>query len=207
MYVDWGPPHLSLVVCYILHLIIPLPCKTWYYKKCNTYTNLVLDVIRTLGTSNQTILQPPKYFLIVNRSGYANNSVTKDRYSILMDTTVMFGPLRFSLRATIDYHGPSVHSGHYTASFLHSIATATKLRLSLKLLITKTPLPHMLYFINWLIMSFELEQGGGSLITPSLCWMPLVVFIGFTNCLERFWDGERVWDGFRKDFLLHCTVP
>ena len=33
-----------------------------------------------------------------------------------MDTTVRPGPLKFSLRATIDHHGPSVHSGHYTAS-------------------------------------------------------------------------------------------
>ena len=35
---------------------------------------------------------------------------------IPMDTTVRLGPLKFSLRATIDRHGPSIHSGHYTAS-------------------------------------------------------------------------------------------
>ena len=33
-----------------------------------------------------------------------------------MDTTVRLGPLKFSLQATIDHHGPSIHSGHYTAS-------------------------------------------------------------------------------------------
>ena len=56
MYMDWGPPHLSLVVCYILHLLIPLPCKTWYYdERDKNFKNLVLDVIRTLGTSNQAI--------------------------------------------------------------------------------------------------------------------------------------------------------
>ena len=33
-----------------------------------------------------------------------------------MDTTVRLGPLKFSLRATIDHHGPSIHSGHYIAS-------------------------------------------------------------------------------------------
>ena len=27
-YVDWGPPHLNLVVCCIFHLLIPLLCKT-----------------------------------------------------------------------------------------------------------------------------------------------------------------------------------
>ena len=30
MYVDWGPPHLNLVVCYIFHLLTPLLCKTWF---------------------------------------------------------------------------------------------------------------------------------------------------------------------------------
>ena len=29
MYMDWGPPHLSLV-CYIFHLLTPLLCKTWF---------------------------------------------------------------------------------------------------------------------------------------------------------------------------------
>ena len=56
MYVDWGLPHLSLLVCYISHLLIPLRRKIWYCKECNKNTkNLVLDVIRTLGTSNETI--------------------------------------------------------------------------------------------------------------------------------------------------------
>ena len=32
-----------------------------------------------------------------------------------MDTTIRLGALKFSLRATIDNHGPSLHSGHYTA--------------------------------------------------------------------------------------------
>ena len=27
LYTDWGPSHLSLVVCYIFHLLIPLQCK------------------------------------------------------------------------------------------------------------------------------------------------------------------------------------
>ena len=35
-----------------------------------------------------------------------------------LDTTVRLGPLKFSLqaKATIDHHGPTIHSGHYTAS-------------------------------------------------------------------------------------------
>ena len=49
-------------------------------------------------------------------NGYINNNLTEDRCSISLDTTVRLGPLKFSLRATIDHHGPSIHSGHNTAS-------------------------------------------------------------------------------------------
>ena len=79
------------------------------------------------------ISQPPKYLLlIVNRFRYTNNNVTKDICSIILDTTVMLGPLKFSLRATIDHHGPSIHSRHYTASInccknKNSIATTIKM--------------------------------------------------------------------------------
>ena len=71
---------------------------------------------KTWHVESSYILQPHKYLLLfVNRFRYINN-VTKDRCSIPMDTTVRLGPLKFSLRATIDHHGPSIHSGHYTAS-------------------------------------------------------------------------------------------
>ena len=66
------------------------------------------------------IFQPPKYLLFfVNRFRYINNNVTKDRCSIPMDTTVRHGPLKFSLRVIIDHHGPSIHSGHYTAYIIN----------------------------------------------------------------------------------------
>ena len=71
----------------------------------------------TWHVDSSYILHPPNYLiLIVNRFRYTNDNVTKDRCSIPMDATVMLGPLEFSLRATIDHHGPSIHSGHYTAS-------------------------------------------------------------------------------------------
>ena len=71
----------------------------------------------TLHVESSYILQPQKYLLLfVNRLRYINNNVIKDRCPIPMDTTVRPGPLKFSLRATIDHHGPSIHSGHYTAS-------------------------------------------------------------------------------------------
>ena len=117
-----------------------------------------------LGWSQSYILQPPKNLLLfVNRFRYINNNVTKDRCSIAMDTTVRLGPLRFSLLATIDHHGPSIHSGHYTASIncckKHSIATITQLR-SLELLTANTPLLHMLYYMNWLTHDFWTRTGG-----------------------------------------------
>ena len=63
------------------------------------------------------ILQPPKYLLLfVNRFRYLNNNITKDRCPIPLDTTIMLGPLKLNLQATIDHHGPSIDSGHYTAS-------------------------------------------------------------------------------------------
>ena len=71
----------------------------------------------TWHVESSYILQHPKYLLLfVNRFRYINNNVTKDRCSMPMDTTVRLGPLKFSLRATIDHHGPSIDSGHYTAS-------------------------------------------------------------------------------------------
>ena len=74
----------------------------------------------------------------------------------------MLGPLKFNLQATIDHHGPSIDSGHYTAFIncckKHSIATITQLR-SLVLLI-KTPLLHTLYHINGLTHDFWTRTGG-----------------------------------------------
>ena len=84
----------------------------------------------TRHVKSSYILQPPKYLILfVNRFRYIKNNVTKDRCPIPMDTTVRLGPLEFSLQATIDHHGPSIHSGHYNVSIncckKHSIATIT----------------------------------------------------------------------------------
>ena len=48
--------------------------------------------------------------------GAAFRFIIKDRCPIPLDATVMLGPLKFNLQATIDHHGPSIDSGHYTAS-------------------------------------------------------------------------------------------
>ena len=163
MYADWGPPHLSLVVCYIFHPLIPQNLilqglqQKWQksHSRCNK---------NTWHVESSYMLQPPKYLLLfVNRFRYINNNVTKDRCSIPMDTTVRLGPLKFSLRATINHHGPSIHSGHYTASIncckKNSISMITQLR-SLELLTAETPLLHMLYYMNWLTHDFWTRTGG-----------------------------------------------
>ena len=162
MYADWGPPHLSLVVCYIFHLLIPLLCKTWFYKDCNRNCKKTCSRCNN-NTSNQSyILQPPKYLLLfVNRFRYINDNVTKDRCSIPMDTTVRLRPLKFSLRATIDHIVYIFRSLYciYQLVKKNYIATITQLW-SLELLTAKTPLLHMLYYMNWLIHDFCTRTGG-----------------------------------------------
>ena len=119
MYADWGPPSFeSSSVLYIsptdtssMQNLILQGLQQKLQKSCSRCNK------NTWHVESSHILQPPKYILLfVDRFRYIDNNVTKDRCSIPMDTTVRLGPLQFSLRATIDHHGPSIHSGHYTAS-------------------------------------------------------------------------------------------
>ena len=128
------------------------------------------------------ILQLPKYLLFfVNRCRYINNNVTKGRCSIPMDTTVRLGPLKYSLRAPIDHHGPSIHSGHYTASinccektFYCNDHTITEFGIIDS---KNSPTAYvMLYELidTWFLDSNRrLEQEGGSLIAPMTLAHPL----------------------------------
>ena len=124
----------------------------------------------TWHVESSYILHPPQYtILFVNRFRYINNNGTKDRCSIPMDKTVRLGPLKISLRVTIDLHGPSIHLGHYTASIncceKHSIATIKQLR-SLELL-TANFLYCICYtiWIDWHKI-IGLEQESWGLIAP-----------------------------------------
>ena len=123
------------------------------------------------------MLQPPKYLLLfVNRFRYIHNNVTKDRCSITMDTTVRLGPVKFSLRATIDHHGPYIHSGHYTAS----------INCCKNILLQRShnygfwnywqqKLLYCIFYTKWIDwhMIFGLEHEGGSLIAPMALAHPL----------------------------------
>ena len=154
LYVDWGLPHLSFVVWHILHLLIPLPCKTWYYKECNkNYKKLVIDVIRTLGTSNQTM-----YYNLQNIC--FSSLIDLDTLTIMspkIDVPHIWMRPLYLVPINLAYGILKIIMGrlYIPVTMLHlsiiakkqSIATTTKLR-SLKLLIAKAPLLHMLYFMN-----------------------------------------------------------
>ena len=151
MYADWGPPHLNPIVLFIsptdtpsMQNFILQGLQQKLQKSCSRCN-------KTWNVESSYILQPPKYLLLfVNRFRYIYNNVNKDRCSTLMDTTFRLRPLKLNLRATINHPGPSIHSGHYTASIncckKHSIATITQLG-SLQLLKAKTPPLHMLYYL------------------------------------------------------------
>ena len=69
----------------------------------------------TCHVESSQILQPPKFLIIiVNRFKYINNRVIKDKGPIPVDFTFTLGPYTFSLLATVDHHGPTTDSGHYT---------------------------------------------------------------------------------------------
>ena len=97
---------------FVYHLI---NCPfSFHYHYCKIP---VLGVVSTLGTSNRLYIQPSVCLLLfVDRFRYIDIGVIKDGCSIPTETTVRLGPLGLSLRAAVDHHGPSIHSGHYTAS-------------------------------------------------------------------------------------------
>ena len=54
--------------------------------------------------------------IIVNRITYSNNRITKNKSRMPLDLYIKLGPFKFSLQASVDHHGYSMNSGHYTAS-------------------------------------------------------------------------------------------
>ena len=52
----------------------------------------------------------------MNRITYSNNRITKNKSRIPLDLYIELGPYKFSLQASVDHHGHSMNSGHYTAS-------------------------------------------------------------------------------------------
>ena len=159
----------------------------------------------TWHVESSYILQPPIYLLLfVNRFRYINNNVAKDRCSIPMDTTFRLGPLKFSLRATIDHHGPSIHSGHYNASInccknillqrSHNYGVCNYWQQKLLYCICYT------IWIDWHLI-FGLEQEGRSLIAPMALAHPLHPID------NRSRNRRRTPVGWMMCFLLMTFVP
>ena len=143
------------------------------------------------------ILQPPKYLLhFVNRFRYLNNNITKDRCPVPLDTTVMLGPLKFNLQAIIDHHGPSIDSGHYTASincckktFYCNDHKITEFGIT-----DKNSSTAYIVLYKWIDMIFGLEQEGGSLITPIALAHPLHPIDNRSkNKRRNLWVGRCVF--------------
>ena len=84
-------------------------------------------------------------------------------------------PLNVSLRAIIDHHGPSIHSGHFTASincgktFYYNDIKITKF----EIIDSKNSSTAYVILYELSDTSFGLEQAGGSLITPMALAHPL----------------------------------
>ena len=118
-----------------------------------------------------------------------------------MHTTVRLGPRKFSLRATIDHHGPSIHPGHYTASINCCNYWQQKLIYCICYTI----------WIDW-HMIFGLEQEGGSLITPIALAHPLQPIDNRPRNRRRYlWVGWCVsswWHLFpsRSSVLIHIYI-
>ena len=144
MYLDWDLHHVSLVVCYILHLLIYL-----FHAGINNARNAI-KLFKKVHVEWNYILQPPKYLIIAvtNRFQYINNNVIKVRCSIYID----IWPLCL-LYINSACRRPYIIMDHLCILVInttsinccikqHPIATTTKLR-SLKWLMLQTPLLHM----------------------------------------------------------------
>ena len=130
-------------------------------------------ILRSIPSSNRAIcckLQNICFSLLIDLDTLDTLIIMSPKIdaSYLMDTTVRLGPLKFSLQATIDHHGPSIHSGHYTASincwkktFYCHDHTITEFGI-----IDKTPLLHMLYYMNGLTHDFWTRTGGWEFDRP-----------------------------------------
>ena len=106
----------NLVIChsdwFFLHAgIIDAVHKQKLYKTCSCCGRDPWHI------ESKQILQPPNYLIIiVNRMTYLNNRITKNKSRIPLDLYIKLGPYKFSLQASVDHHGYSMNSGHYTAS-------------------------------------------------------------------------------------------
>ena len=203
-----SPSFESSSVLYIFTYWYRSYAKTSFYKDCNRNCKNSGSRCnkKSWHVESSYILQPPKYLLLfVNRFRYINDNVTKDRCSIPMDTTVRPVPLKFSLRATTDHHGPSIYSGHYTASInccqTHSFTTITQLRFGV--IDSKNSSTAYVTFYELIYTWFlNSEQEGGIWSLPSR-WH--ILSIPLTTCRGTGAKTCGLDDVFPPDDL--CSSP
>ena len=132
-----------------------------------------------------------------------------------MDTTVRLGPLKFSLQATIDHHGPSIDSGHYTASincckktFYCNDHKITEFGIT-----DKNSSTAYIVLYKWInTWFFGLEQEGGSLIAPMALAHPLHPIDNRSrNKRRNLWVGRCVsswwpWFPSRSSVLIYMYI-
>ena len=162
------------------------------------------------------ILQPPKYLLLfVNRFRYLNNNIIKDRCPIPLDATLMLGPLKFNLQATIDHHGPSIDSGHYTASincckktFYCNDHKITEFGIT-----DKNSSTAYIVLYKWIDTWFmDSDRKGGSLIAPMALAHPLHPIDNRSrNKRRNLWVGRCVsswwpWFPSRDSVLIYMYI-
>ena len=90
-------------------------------------------------------IKPPQYLIIiVNRITFSNNRITKNKSQIPLDLYIKLGPYKFSLQASVDHHGYSMNSGHYTASINCYGKHFTVTIIKLLNVISRIPIIHLL---------------------------------------------------------------
>ena len=93
------------------------PCKEWYCSITKLYKTCSRCKKEPWHVESKHLLQPPNYLIItVKRSNYINNIITQNSSLIPLNLNIILGPYKFSLQATVDHHGNSIHCGHYTVS-------------------------------------------------------------------------------------------
>ena len=81
------------------------------YKTCSCFGR------DTWHIESKQILQPPMHLIIiVNRIAYSNNRIAQNKSRMPLDLYIKLGSYKLSLQASVDHHGYSMNTGHYTVS-------------------------------------------------------------------------------------------
>ena len=133
-----------------------------------------------------------------------------------MDMTVALGIHKFSLQATIDHHGSSMHSGHYTDyinCYKKTFYCNDRKIAEFEMIDTKTALLLMWQCINWLHNGFWTRTGGSELLP--WCWhilyIPLKAGRGIraeTYGLDDVFPSDNLGSGQCNPFIIYipCII-